>query len=156
MNTLPSGQFTQTPGTLYREGYASRRGADTIERLMRQARTQLLDIRRSPRSRWHPTWNRRALETTYGNRYRWDGRLGNLNYRDHKLPIVLADPQGCHRTTVAKGIQDAMSKLLYPQRTDGAPLMVIDSISPQTVLDLHHHTHLAEVIHHHAHMSEEG
>jgi Protein of unknown function, DUF488 len=156
MKTIPSRPFTHAPGTLYREGYAGRKGADTIKRLMQQERIQLLDIRLSPRSHWYPAWNRYALSATYGDAYRWEGRLGNLNYRDHSLPIVLADgheeaiqeaaiqllegdslllmcacsnPSRCHGTIVAKLIQDAVGELLYPQAED-MPLALYPQAMP--------------------------
>src|SRR5262249_53544544 len=90
------------------------------------------------------------LCTKYGDAYQWDRRLGNLNYQYRDLPIVLAEgyeiavreaaiqlcegvslillcacanPHTCHRTTVAKLVQDAMSALQYPQeRGHDAPL----------------------------------
>jgi len=161
MKTIPHGHLAPTPGTLYTAGYADRKGAELVERLMRQERIRLLDIRFSPKSRWYPTWNYQALRTKYGDTYQWERRLGNLNYRDRHLDIVLADghedavreaatqllegwsliimcacadPQRCHRTRVAKAIQDAVSALQYPQAADDVPLY-LDLKSAQAALD---------------------
>ena len=128
----------QPIGTIYTIGYAHPGAAANVAQLMRQEHIILLDVRLSPRSRWQPTWNRAALQTAYGARYRWDKRLGNLNYQQRELGIELADghldaareaavllaggtslillcackdARTCHRTTVAKLIQDAVQAL---------------------------------------------
>ncbi len=125
-------------GTLYTIGYADIEAAAQVERLMNQEHMLLVDIRLSPRSRWRPAWNRNALRTAYGERYAWEHRLGNLHYQDRTLDIVLAeghmdavreiaklliagasiillcackDARTCHRTLVAKLIQDAIQEL---------------------------------------------
>lgn len=129
-------------GTLYTVGYAHPGTAAQIDRLMHQEQMVLLDIRFTPYSRWYPAWNRQALASIYGERYRWERRLGNLNYQHPERAIQLAEGheealhdaarrllQGtslillcackyerkisgkrvkiCHRTLVAKLIQDA-------------------------------------------------
>ncbi len=128
----------QPIGTIYTIGYAHPDAAANVVRLMQQEHTILLDVRFSPRSRWQPVWNRAALQTAYGARYQWDKRLGNLNYQQRELGIELAeghldaareaatlvttgtslivlcackDARTCHRTMVAKLIQDAIQAL---------------------------------------------
>ncbi len=125
-------------GTLYTIGYADIEAAAQVERLMNQEHMLLVDIRLSPRSRWRPAWNRNALRSVYSERYAWEPRLGNLHYQDRTLAIKLAeghmdaihelakllregasiillcackDARTCHRTFVAKLIQDAVQKL---------------------------------------------
>jgi uncharacterized protein (DUF488 family) len=128
----------QLRGTIYTIGYAHPDTAADVPRLMQQEHIILLDVRFSPRSRWKPTWNRAALQTTYGARYQWEKRLGNLNYQQRELGIELAeghldaaqeaaallaagtslillcackDARTCHRTLVAKLVQDAVQAL---------------------------------------------
>ena len=122
-------------GTLHSIGYADRNEAARVERIMRNPRALLIDIRYSPRSRWYPAWNRKQLSTRYGERYIWEQRLGNVNYQHRECGIQLADghqdairmaashlahgtslvllcackhAHTCHRSIVAKLIQDAM------------------------------------------------
>jgi len=129
-----------TTGTLYTIGYSNPGAAAHVARLMRDERTLLLDIRYSPRSRWSPEWNRRALAARYGQCYLWDQRLGNVNYQHHERGIELSEQyplavravasllsQGtslillcacknartCHRSLVAKLVQDALSEMQY-------------------------------------------
>lgn len=122
-------------GTIYTLGYSQWKAAATLERLMRQPRTFLLDVRFQPVSRWNPEWNRAELAARYGEQYRWERRLGNVNYwsrdRGIQLPagsqdavceaaslicagtsLVLlcacADERACHRSFVAKLIADVL------------------------------------------------
>jgi uncharacterized protein (DUF488 family) len=122
-------------GTIYTLGYAQRDAAAELDRLMRDPRVCLVDIRYQPRSRWGHRWNRAALAARYGRRYVWERRLGNLHYREHVVGIELAegypgaireaaallcegtslvllcackDARTCHRSLVAKLIQDAL------------------------------------------------
>lgn len=122
-------------GTLYTLGYSAPGAAMQLERYMRAPRILLVDVRLRPASRWAHQWNRAALSSRYGERYRWDRRLGNLHYKSHTLPIALApghedaiaelmalvlsgtslvllcacsDGRICHRTLVARLIQDAL------------------------------------------------
>jgi uncharacterized protein (DUF488 family) len=122
-------------GTLYTCGYAHPETAARVARLMSNPAMLLVDIRYRPRSRWQPAWNRNALAGIYGARYVWDRRLGNLNYQHRECGIALAeghaaavqeaaallcagtsllllcackDARTCHRTLVAKYIQDAV------------------------------------------------
>lgn len=123
-------------GTLYTIGYAHPDEAARVAELMRHARILLFDIRYIPRSRWYPAWTRSALMDAYGDRYVWEPRLGNRNYQTRASGIMLADgnekaieaaahllAQGislillcackdastCHRSLVAKLIQDAFA-----------------------------------------------
>src|SRR2546425_1219147 len=120
-------------GTIYTLGYSQRKAAATQERLLRQPQTLLLDVRYQPVSRWNPEWNRADLAARYGKQYRWERRLGNVNYwsreRAIQLPgnaheavqeaagLLLAgislvllcccgDERACHRSLIAKLIQD--------------------------------------------------
>ena len=122
-------------GTLYTLGYSAPGAATQLERYMRAPRILLVDVRLRPASRWAPQWNRATLSSRYGERYRWEPRLGNLHYKSRALPILLApdhpsaitdlaslilsgtslvllcacsDGRACHRTLVARLIQDAL------------------------------------------------
>jgi len=122
-------------GTIYTLGYSQAKAAATLERLMRQPRTLLLDVRYQPISRWNAQWNRAELTARYGEQYRWERRLGNMHYwsrdRGIQLPagsqdavreaanlvcagtsLVLlcccGDARTCHRSLIAKLIQDAL------------------------------------------------
>lgn len=122
-------------GTLYTLGYSQPEAVARLERLMRDLRALLIDVRYQPRSRWSPQWNRAALTARSGERSIWDQRLGNLHYKSRDLPIQLApgsqdaiieaavllcegnslvlvcacgDERACHRMLVAKLIQDAL------------------------------------------------
>src|SRR6266571_2510515 len=122
-----------TTGTLYTIGYSNPGAAAHVARLMQGAQTMLVDIRYSPRSRWSPQWNWKSLSACYGSRYLWDRRLGNVNYQQRERGIELAeghpqaiqaaasrlrqgttlillcackDARSCHRSLVAKLIQD--------------------------------------------------
>ncbi len=128
----------QMIGTLYTLGYVHPDTAPRIERLMRQGNILLVDIRLQPRSRWSAAWTRRALTTRYGRRYVWEQRLGNIRYQRREARIQLAgghmdavreaahlllqgtslillcacqDARTCHRSLVAKLIQDAIQTL---------------------------------------------
>jgi uncharacterized protein (DUF488 family) len=122
-------------GTIYTLGYSQRKAAATLERLLRQPQTLLLDVRFQPVSRWNPEWNRADQAARYGEQYRWERRLGNVNYWSRDRGILLpansqeavqeaaglllagtslvllcccGDERACHRSYVAKLIQDAL------------------------------------------------
>ena len=122
-------------GTIYTLGYSQRKAVATLERLLRQPRILLLDVRYQPTSRWNPQWNRAELVARYGEQYRWERRLGNVNYWSQTRPILLptgyqqavceavdllcagtslvllcccGDERACHRTLIAKLIQEAL------------------------------------------------
>lgn len=122
-------------GTIYTLGYSQRKAAATLERLLRRPRILLLDVRYQPTSRWNPQWDRAELAARYGEQYRWERRLGNVNYWSQTRPIQLptgyeqavreaaallcagtslvllcccGDERACHRSYVAKLIQDAL------------------------------------------------
>jgi Domain of unknown function DUF488 len=128
-------------GTIYTLGYSKPGAATLLERLMHNPRACLLDVRYRPVSRWNPQWNYAALTARYGERYVWERRLGNVNYRSHGLPIQLAvgsqetvreaaalvcagtslvllcacaDERACHRLYVATLMQDALPLLVSP------------------------------------------
>ncbi len=121
-------------GTLSTIGYAHPAACPQIERLMQQERTMLLAIRSCPYSRW-AWWKKPALMHRSGQRSRWERRLGNLNFHHQQRGIELAegrrqaveqvtsmlfqgtslillcackDARTCHRTLVAKLVQDAV------------------------------------------------
>jgi hypothetical protein len=122
-------------GTIYTLGYAHPDAAAQLDRLMRNPRACLVDIRWQPQSRWWPQWNRAALSARYGCRYMWDPRLGNVHYQHRVYGIQLAEgypdaireaamllcestslillcacknARECHRSLGAKLIQDAL------------------------------------------------
>ncbi|HEY6539379.1 MAG TPA: DUF488 family protein [Ktedonobacteraceae bacterium] len=123
-------------GTIYTLGYSQRNAAATLERLMRHPRTLLVDVRYQPVvSGWNPQWNRASLAGRYGERYVWERRLGTLQSRGRDVPIQLAPgsqhaieeavgllcagtslvllcacahERACHRSSVAKLIQDGL------------------------------------------------
>ncbi len=122
-------------GTIYTLGYSQRKAAATLERLLRLPRILLLDVRYQPTSRWNLQWNRTELTARYGVQYRWERRLGNVNYWSQTRPIHLpaghvqavqeavdlvcagtslvllcccGDERACHRMLIAKLIQEAL------------------------------------------------
>lgn len=122
-------------GTLYTLGYSQRNAATTLDRLLRQPCILLLDVRYHPISRWNPAWNRAELAARYGEQYRWERRLGNVNYWSQSRPLHLpagyelevreaadllcagtslvllcccGDERACHRTLDAKLIREAL------------------------------------------------
>ena len=129
-------------GTIYTPGYSKREAAATLERLMRLPRVLLVDVRYQPVCSFTPQWNRASLAGRYGQRYVWERRLGNLHYRSRDLPIQLApgyhyaidetvrllragtslvllcacaNERACHRSYVAKLIQDGLPVPLSAQ-----------------------------------------
>lgn len=129
-------------GTIYMVGYADETAETQVERFMRLPRALLVDIRFSPRSRWYPLWNRTALERRYGHQYLWEPRLGNVHYQHKDLGIQLDEghedavcelavllvegvslillcacknPRTCHRSLVAKLIQDVLPAPRQPE-----------------------------------------
>jgi len=122
-------------GTMYTLGYTDPNASARLERLMRNPRALLVDVRYQPTSRWAFQWNRAALTARYGRRYVWERRLGTIHYREPERAIELAagyqdavreaaallcagtslvllcackDERACHRSLVAKLIQDAL------------------------------------------------
>jgi len=122
-------------GTIYTLGISQPKAAARLEHLMHNPRALLVDVRSQPISRWNPHWNRAALAGRYGQRYVWDPRLGNIHYQSRDRAIQLAagsqdavreaaglllvgtslvllcacgDERACHRSYVAKLIQDAL------------------------------------------------
>ncbi len=122
-------------GILYTLGYSAPGAATQLERYMHNPHILLVDVRLRPASRWAKEWNKTALISRYGERYRWEPRLGNLHFKSRTLPILLApdhpnaiaelaslvlsgtslvllcacsDGRTCHRTLVARLIQDAL------------------------------------------------
>jgi len=122
-------------GAIYTLGYSQHNAASTLERLLRQPRILLLDVRYQPICRWNPAWNRADLAARYGEQYRWEPRLGNVNYWSQTRPIhfptgyrqavretanllcagtslvllcCCRDERSCHRSLVAKLVQEAL------------------------------------------------
>ena len=81
--------------TIYTVGYAVNRGAtakhDIAHLMAADPATVLVDIRKSPNSRWYP-YRQPALQQCYGGRYIHMPQLGNVNWQFKNLPIVLEDP----------------------------------------------------------------
>ena len=126
-----------TSGTLYTFGYATLGAAAELEQVMHDASVLLIDIRLRPQSRWWPVWNKQQLRARWGSRYTHEKKLGNDNYRERSLPVVLHGPapeqsiagiaalvqhgysivllcackdyETCHRKVVAEMIQQVMS-----------------------------------------------
>ncbi len=89
-------------------GYASG-GMPELERLMRDESAYLVDIRLSPRSRWH-AFRRATLQARFRSRYIHMPELGNVNYRSAQ-PIQVAHPdQGIER--LINGIRQGYTLLL--------------------------------------------
>ena len=122
-------------GNIYTLGYTQAKAEAHLERLMRNPRVLLVDVRYQPVFQWAQHWNRASLTARYGERYVWDRRLGNVHYRDREHAIELApgylqavreavalvcagtslvllcacrDERACHRSLIAKLIQDAL------------------------------------------------
>jgi uncharacterized protein (DUF488 family) len=122
-------------GTIYTLGYAQPDAEAQLDRLMRDPRVCLVDIRYQPRSRRNPRWDRAALSARFGRRYVWERRLGTIHDRNRKQGIQLSEshPEAireaaallcegtslillcactnartCHRNLVAKLIQDTL------------------------------------------------
>ncbi len=91
-------------GTLYTIGYAHPNAQAQKDRLMRDERTLLIDIRLSARCGWNAIWSRQALATRFGRRYIWEQRLGNRNSQHSERGFALAEGH-------AHAIQDAAALL---------------------------------------------
>jgi uncharacterized protein (DUF488 family) len=77
---------------VYPLGYSVPGASEHLDALMQDEKMVLVDTRLSPRSRWQPQWNKKALQEQYRGRYLWLGAtLGNKNYNNGG-PIKLADP----------------------------------------------------------------
>lgn len=74
---------------IYPIGYNTPGSEATIDNLMQDKRTLLIDVRYSPNSP-KPQWQQSALRAKYKDGYIHEGRLGNINYRGG--PIQLANP----------------------------------------------------------------
>ena len=81
-------------GKVYTIGYAADGSAQLLEQVMSDPAVLLIDIRLVPRSRWFPQWNKKQLVQQWGQRYRHERRLGNVNYKNKRKPIELCDAVG--------------------------------------------------------------
>jgi uncharacterized protein (DUF488 family) len=79
-------------GQVYTLGYAVAGAAEQLERLMADPTMLLVDVRKEARSRWLHQWTKKQLTLRWGGRYIHLPQLGNVNYKDRNLPIVLANP----------------------------------------------------------------
>jgi hypothetical protein len=82
-----------TIGTLYTIGYGAKSAPCTLETLLSEPGTRLVDVRLHPGSHRHPEWRTKALERRYGERYAHVPAFGNVHYRTPGQPIQLADPE---------------------------------------------------------------
>jgi hypothetical protein len=80
-------------GKLYTLGYAAPSAAFTLETLLSESGTLLVDVRMHPGSHRYPEWRAKALERRYGERYAHVPAFGNVHYRTPGQPIQLADPE---------------------------------------------------------------
>lgn len=138
MTTIsPSPDITQL-GTLYTIGYSNQADRQRLEQLMHDHRRRLSDIRFAPRSRAYPEFGRKQLHARFNVqeqaslpvaerrvRYVWYQALGNRNYatgiphvvahliagRDVILLCACANARHCHRTLVAKLVQEQLAAL---------------------------------------------
>ena len=126
---------TTLRGTSYTLGYAHPDAMAQLDRLMRDPQTCLVDIRSQLRSRLAHQWSRSALVARYARRYVWERRLGTIHDHHQEQGIKLAegyhdaiheaaallcegtslvllcacrDARTCHRSLVAKLIQDTL------------------------------------------------
>lgn len=77
-------------GKVYPFGYSAPGALSSLDALMSDESTLLIDTRFSPRS-MRPEWRQEALQSKYNKRYHWAGHfLGNRNFKGGD--IVLADP----------------------------------------------------------------
>ncbi len=67
-------------GTIYTIGHAHPDAMARLDRLMRDRRAYLVDIRSQPRSHRNPQWNRAELVARYGRRYVWERRLATQTF----------------------------------------------------------------------------
>lgn len=74
-------------------GYTEPDAQAKLDAFMSRPGAILVDIRLSPRSRWKPEFNQRALIAKYGSQYKHCRELGNLNYNNREQGIKLADPE---------------------------------------------------------------
>ena len=88
-------------GKVYTVGYAADGSAQRLEQVMNDPSVLLIDIRLVPRSRWFVQWNKKQLVQQWGNRYRHERRLGNVNYKNRRKPIELVDASGSIESLVA-------------------------------------------------------
>ncbi len=87
-------QQDPTWGTLQTLGYMEDHAQQRLDDFLARPHTSLLDIRYSPRSRWHPEWNKGALLERYGAmRYGHCKELGNENYNRPGASIKLWKPE---------------------------------------------------------------
>ncbi len=81
------------PGRLIPFGYTIPDAETRLNDIMSDPGTLLLDIRSRPVSRYRPQWNKSRLKAQWGRRYAHSRNLGNINYKDRSLPIVLRAPE---------------------------------------------------------------
>ena len=82
---------TREETMIYTFGYARRDSMPLLTRLVERLPVKVVDIRLSSYSRFLPEFRHGPLRERFGDRYLHVPDLGNLNYRDHTLPIVIAN-----------------------------------------------------------------
>ena len=79
-------------GKLFPFGYAVPDSAQTLETLMSDAKTLLIDTRYKPYCSWSNEWKQEFLRDKYKQRYRFAGTvLGNMNYKGGFIQIANPD-----------------------------------------------------------------
>src|SRR2546429_6802388 len=67
-------------GKVYPLGYSAPGASSSLDALMQDEHTILVDIRYSVKSIRKPEWSGSALQKRYGKRYVWIRELGNVNF----------------------------------------------------------------------------
>jgi hypothetical protein len=93
-------------------GYAAPGSMERLEEFLSQEKVMLVDIRFSPRSRWCPAWNKKALIERTDGRYLHVPELGNRNYNQLGKPIELAGPLESARESLVSLLQEGFSVML--------------------------------------------
>lgn len=88
------GKGDRRQGELLTLGYTEPDAMSRLDAFLAQPDTGLIDIRYSPRSRWHPKFTQAALLQRYGSlKYGHCRELGNVNYNKPGEPIKLYAPE---------------------------------------------------------------
>jgi hypothetical protein len=135
-------------GKVYPIGYSAPGASTSLETLMQDEQTILVDIRFSVKSMRKPGWSGSALRERYGKRYLWIRELGNVNFYNggpikiHRpeegigrlvtglqkgynliLLCTCSEYETCHRKKVVELLQKAMPavEVVQPDATTKVP-----------------------------------